>query len=183
MNRILSSLFLVWVFSSCGGIDFSDENEVRRILHLAELKKGLVPKETEGRIHLFRENDDRPFEGWIADYHENGKLKSLEHYESGVPSGPFRTWHLNGVPESEGLFRDTREHGVWTLWFDSGRKREMKIFQEGRLEGPYAWWHPNGQLRAEGNYKEGKKEGIWVMYDSLGKEVECLTYANGESTD
>ena len=53
MNRILSSLFLVWVFSSCGGIDFSDENEVRRILHLAELKKGLVPKETEGRIHRF----------------------------------------------------------------------------------------------------------------------------------
>jgi antitoxin component YwqK of YwqJK toxin-antitoxin module len=81
------------------------------------------------------------------------------------------------------LFRDTREHGVWTLWFDSGRKREMKIFQEGRLEGPYAWWHPNGQLRAEGNYKEGKKEGIWIMYDNFGKEEECLTYANGESTD
>ena len=59
----------------------------------------------------------------------------------------------------------------------------MKIFQEGRLEGPYAWWHPNGQLRAEGNYKEGKKEGIWIMYDSFGKEEECLTYANGESTD
>ncbi|MED5281043.1 MAG: hypothetical protein VYA10_06120, partial [Verrucomicrobiota bacterium] len=86
-------------------------------------------------------------------------------------------------PESECLFRDTREHAVWTLWFDSCRKREIKIFQEGRLEGPYAWWHPNGQLRAEGNYKEVKKEGIWIMYDSFGKEEECLTYANGESTD
>ena len=60
---------------------------------------------------------------------------------------------------------------------------KWKIEVLGGLEGPYAWWHPNGQLRAEGNYKEGKKEGIWIMYDSFGKEEECLTYANGESTD
>ena len=182
LSKLCYTLFVL-CFCSCGSLDLSVEENVNRVLKQAHLREDLQTREIQGQKKVFHPIDQQLFEGWIVDYHESGELLCLEHYEMGIPSGFFRRWYANGHPESEGFFRDGKEDGVWTLWFENGKKREMKVFQRGILEGLYAWWFSNGQLRAEGNYKEGKKEGIWIHYDRLGKEKNCMIYSKGELID
>ena len=183
MRNALFVYFAILLISGCGGVDFSDENEVRRLIEEAVSRDDLMIKEIAGGTQVVRPIDNQPYEGWMVDHYEKGRLRSLEYVTKGVPSGPFRIWHPNGIPQSEGFFREGMEDGVWTLWFENGKKREMKIFEKGAMEGPYAWWHSNGQLRAEGDFKRGKKEGIWILYDKLGNQEKCLTYSNGELVD
>lgn len=183
MDYALSICFTALLISGCGGVDLSDENELRRLVEEAVSREDLMSREIAGGTQLVRRIDNQPYEGWMVDNYVNGKLRSLEHVREGVHSGPFRIWYPNGIPQSEGFFREGIKDGVWTLWFENGKKREMKIFEEGVIEGPYAWWHSNGQLRGEGTYKNGKKEGIWIFYDKFGKEEKCLTYSNGELID
>ena len=183
MKNSLFIYFAILLASGCGGIDLSDENELSRVLEEAVSRDDLMIKDIAGRTQLVRPVDNQPYVGWMVDHYENGRLRSLEYLREGVPSGLFRIWHPNGIPQSEGFFRDGMEDGVWTLWFENGKKREMKIFEEGALKGPYAWWHSNGQLRAEGTYENGKKEGIWIFYDKFGKEEKCLRYSDGELID
>ena len=183
MKNSLFIYFAILLASGCGGIDLSDENELSRVLEEAVSRDDLMIKDIAGRTQLVRPVDNQPYVGWMVDHYENGRLRSLEYLREGVPSGLFRIWHPNGIPQSEGFFRDGMEDGVWTLWFENGKKREMKIFEEGALKGPYAWWHSNGQLRAEGTYENCKKEGIWIFYDKFGKEEKCLRYSDGELID
>ena len=183
MKNSLFIYFAILLASGCGGIDLSDENELSRVLEEAVSRDDLMIKDIAGRTQLVRPVDNQPYVGWMVDHYENGRLRSLEYLREGVPSGLFRIWHPNGIPQSEGFFRDGMEDGVWTLWFENGKKREMKIFEEGALKGPYAWWHSNGQLRAEGTYENGKKEGIWIFFDKFGKEEKCLRYSDGELID
>tara|TARA_B100000212_G_scaffold315574_1_gene269843 strand:- start:1398 stop:1949 length:552 start_codon:yes stop_codon:yes gene_type:complete len=183
MKNSLFIYFAILLASGCGGIDLSDENELSRVLEEAVSRDDLMIKDIAGRTQLVRPVDNQPYVGWMVDHYENGRLRSLEYLREGVPSGLFRIWHPNGIPQSEGFFRDGMEDGVWTLWFENGKKREMKIFEKGALKGPYAWWHTNGQLRAEGTYENGKKEGIWIFYDKFGKEEKCLRYSDGELID
>ena len=183
MKNSLFIYFAILLASGCGGIDLSDENELSRVLEEAVSRDDLMIKDIAGRTQLVRPVDNQPYVGWMVDHYENGRLRSLEYLREGVPSGLFRIWHPNGIPQSEGFFRDGMEDGVWTLWFENGKKREMKIFEKGALKGPYAWWHTNGQLRAEGTYENGKKEGIWIFFDKFGKEEKCLRYSDGELID
>ena len=183
MKNSLFIYFAILLASGCGGIDLSDENELSRVLEEAVSRDDLMIKDIAGRTQLVRPVDNQPYVGWMVDHYENGRLRSLEYLREGVPSGLFRIWHPNGIPQSEGFFRDGMEDGVWTLWFENGKKREMKIFEKGALKGPFAWWHSNGQLRAEGTYENGKKEGIWIFYDKFGKEEKCLRYSDGELID
>ena len=183
MKNSLFIYFAILLASGCGGIDLSDENELSRVLEEAVSRDDLMIKDIAGRTQLVRPVDNQPYVGWMVDHYENGRLRSLEYLREGVPSGLFRIWHPNGIPQSEGFFRDGMEDGVWTLWFENGKKREMKRFEKGALKGPYAWWHTNGQLRAEGTYENGKKEGIWIFFDKFGKEEKCLRYSDGELID
>ena len=61
-------------------------------------------KDIAGRTQLVRPVDNQPYVGWMVDHYENGRLRSLEYLREGVPSGLFRIWHPNGIPQSEGFF-------------------------------------------------------------------------------
>jgi len=110
---------------------------------------------------------------------EEGGLKyhpeTMELY-----SGDVFKYYLGGKTEYEGSYKDGKQDGKWTSWYENRQKKGEEIYKDGKQEGLLTGWHKNGQKEREGTYKNGKEDGLWtVWYDNGQKQYE-RNYKDGE---
>ena len=67
--------------------------------------------------------------------------------------------HHNGQKEAEGEFRDGKQHGRWTWWYEDGQMEKEGEYRDGEAFGTWAAWHSNGQKEVEGEFKDGELRG------------------------
>jgi antitoxin component YwqK of YwqJK toxin-antitoxin module len=49
-------------------------------------------------------------------------------YDAGVRHGPFREWHANGRPKTDGAYADGERDGRWRRWDEGGRPVADQIY-------------------------------------------------------
>ena len=58
-----------------------------------------------------------------------------------------------------GGWKDGKQGGRWTRWYDNGQKETEGERKNGKLEGRWTRWHDNGKKKQEGEYKNGERAG------------------------
>jgi antitoxin component YwqK of YwqJK toxin-antitoxin module len=113
----------------------------------------------EGR-KVFAHVGPPPDGGELLWFPSKGQPKSDEGYmlDDGRKVGHWTTWHKNGQKDAEGDYKNGKEEGLWTYWYDGQKSREA-TFKNGKEEGLWTAWYTNGQKNREGEVKTGSEKG------------------------
>ena len=70
--------------------------------------------------------------GLLMEWYENGQVKRVERYRSGVLEGSQTLWHKNGVRKWDTTFRFGKEIGLREFWGPDGKLLGRKQFFENK---------------------------------------------------
>jgi len=69
--------------------------------------------------------------------------------------------------QGTGCFKDGKQEGVWTTWYENGIKKSEITYRDGTLNGPFLTWKKDGSKDQQGQYTNGKSTGIWTTFNYL----------------
>ena len=78
----------------------------------------------------------------------------------------------NGQKQSEGSYKDGRQEGKSSAWWENGQKLMEGNFVNGKPDGIAKAWYEDGQKMMETNYILGKPEGKNTFWDENGEYEE-----------
>ena len=112
-----------------------------------------------------------------VDTDEDGTVKITYYKETqnGIEIVKYEGYHKNGQKSEEGTFKDGKEDGKWTYYyqyFDNGKKKYERTYKDDELDGIWTSWYDNGQKMKEGSYKDGEEISS-KCWDEDGNEIEC----------
>jgi hypothetical protein len=85
-----------------------------------------------------------------------------------VKDGIFIAYGTGGGKMLEGYYRDGKQDGQWTMWYENGARAAVDHYRGGVQDGPHTSWYANGVKSVEGNYRNGKRKGVWTRWDPSG---------------
>jgi antitoxin component YwqK of YwqJK toxin-antitoxin module len=94
-------------------------------------------------------------------------------------SGPYTTYHDNGVKRSETTYENGKLHGPYVSYHANGNKHAELTYEKGEPHGSYHEYHDNGNKHIEAAYENGKPHGPYVSYDVNSNKSSESTYKNG----
>ena len=127
-------------------------------------------------------NGKKKFEGVFIDNEKNGIWTAWGKYDEKEYKGrierkndedgtfiSFRDDHsLN--PKLHSTYKNGKEDGLWTYWYDNGRKRAEGGFIDGEENGLWTYWNFDGRIKKKGTFKKGIMTDLWTWYDTKGYE-------------
>ena len=113
---------------------------------------------------------------------EEGGLKYHPETKELYSGDVFKNY-LGGKTEYEGSYKNGKQDGKWTYWWENGQKGAEETYKDGKEEGLWTEWHENGQKWIEATYKDGERVGKWTLWYKNGQKHEEETYKDGELID
>ena len=116
---------------------------------------------------MFKENDDKPFDGIVFDLSEETGNKILEfRMVNGLVNGLYQEWYPDGKLKRKGKYLNNTQVGDWTVWYEDGQKKwEMTSNMKVTL---FDYWYEDGQkrleIKIEGNKNIGELEQMIEYY-------------------
>ena len=101
-------------------------------------------------------------------YFSNGNLKGKGQYRDG-----------NGSNRGDTGISKHGRHGKWTFWYEGGQKVEQN-WKNGKEDGLYTTWYENEQKKQKLTYKNGKVEGLLTQWYENVQKVWEETFKDGE---
>lgn len=139
------------------------------------LRDGTVAKRFCVRVES---NGEPVAHGWYSEWYPNGTKKTQGLYQMGKKFGTWKSWHWNGNLESEGVFLNDWQNGVFRTYYPNGNKKSEGHFKDGKHHGKYTAWHMSGAVRFEAEYVEGKENGRFISTYSNGR-----TWLQGDASN
>jgi antitoxin component YwqK of YwqJK toxin-antitoxin module len=78
-----------------------------------------------------------------------------------IKEGSFVLYGVGGNKLLEGIYRDGKQNGEWTMWYENGQRAAVDHYRDGVQNGSHTSWYANGGKAIEGNYRNGKRDGVW----------------------
>ncbi len=72
----------------------------------------------------------------------------------------------------ETTWKDGKEDGLYTSWYDNGQKKWETTYKDGQMDGLATVWYYNGQRKEEDTYKDGELISF-KCWDEDGNERDC----------
>jgi hypothetical protein len=197
MKKLLAAMFAAMLMVGCGEDDGSvaDNSELNQIPtetfdldDSAILEKIIAEALAPDRFHQrgiqgeelpYLPNDQTPYTGWMKEMYVNGQVKALFRYKDGKEEGLWTLWFENGRKKMEENWKNGKKDGRMTLWFENGRKQFEANFKGGKKEGLETGWYENGHKKFEGNYKHGKMNGLEKGWYENGKKSSEANFKDG----
>ena len=116
----------------------------------------------------------------------------VKHDYSWLYNGWQVIYYPNGVPYSEGYYKNGYRIGEWKIWYYNGYLgNKLNYNNYGNLDSVFISYYENGQMMFVGNYKDNARIGLWKEYyqngilKSEGKFCEDISpiYVNYENVD
>jgi antitoxin component YwqK of YwqJK toxin-antitoxin module len=82
----------------------------------------------------------------------------------------------NSVERYEKTYKDDRQDGLRTGWYENGKKEEEGTYKDGKKDGKWTGWYENGQKKDKGTWKNGIKSGDNIQYYSNGQKYKKRTF-------
>ena len=97
-------------------------------------------------------------------------------YKDGKQDGLWTMWYENGQKRWEGTYKGGKLDGLVTIWWENGQKMdEINGIVDGERNGKSTSWYENGQKKSEGNYTN-KPSFNFIQADGLW----TMWYENGQ---
>ena len=196
MKKLLVATFVALLMAGCGeeeGVDLCDEEATKEILASAvTLEPDTFPFHHHNGLYCLIGSEE-PFTGWLKEMWENGQVRNLYKFESGLVERS-KEWRRNGKPLSDMSFIGVNlanaldladlvdlvgfhaREGRTKKWYENGQKAMELDFDEGKLITAVVW-KPNGEQCPVTNFVDGN--GVWVWYNEDGTEGGRSTFKDG----
>lgn len=112
-------------------------------------------------------------------YHQDGRIKSLQHYLGDRLHGVSLKFNNRGQIEEKAYFDQGTPDGYYAT-YRFGRPQEEMNYVNGKLEGTVKKFYTNGKLREEIDFRNGVQHGSYKYYNEDGTLSLEYTYENGE---
>ncbi len=118
-------------------------------------------------------------------YHDPEKTSLHEIYYvrdtiSNILEGPYRSYYLNGEPESRGQFSENEATGVWEFFYETGILKTRAQVKTGQgNDGYYEYFYENGEKSMEGYVERQQQSGPWKFYFESGEIKEKGIFRKG----
>jgi antitoxin component YwqK of YwqJK toxin-antitoxin module len=100
----------------------------------------------------------------------NAQKEFVRNYKNGKEDGLWTDWYENGQKKREGPFKNGGPNGLTTMWYENGQLKGETNYKDGKQDGLTKTWYENGQKTHEGNYKNGKYDGFWTNWYENGQK-------------
>jgi antitoxin component YwqK of YwqJK toxin-antitoxin module len=125
-------------------------------------------------------NSKVPFTGRLVMVSPNGHKLIEGSYKNGKEEGIHTAWYDNGQKEREGNHKDGMKEGLHIGWHSNGQEWSEGNYKDGKEEGIHTAWYDNGQKWSEGNYKDEKEDGIHTEWYDNGQKEREGNFKNGK---
>jgi len=145
-------------------------------------KNGWFYEIRKGRVTVKAQVIDSIFHGKYYTYYDNGRVRSIGHYNKGKKSDNWTQFHNNGNQINYGKYLNDEPVDKW-FYYDS-----LKLLREERLYVNSNSYKVNGfdsldRLSFTGEMINNKQNGKWIEFDSLGNKKIELSYKLGALHD
>ena len=123
---------------------------------------------------------DKPITGKVYGYF--GEVKPYKkvymgNLLNGKKEGRWKNYyHSTGKKSEDFNFKNGKEVGLFTEWYENGQKKWEWTYKDGKQDGVETYWFDNGQKMKEGTYKDGNEVGKWTYYNKDGSVKEVKEY-------
>ena len=162
MKAIPFALFVALLMIGCGesstpqAIDLDDKETLDEIVAEAMVAGKIQFRGKEGEKLAYAPNEQTPYTGWAKTTSENGQIQSLLQWKDG------------------------KQDGLETSWYEDGQKKMEAHWKDGKLMSAVRW-KPNGEKCPVTNVVGGN--GVVVSYYEDGREIMRVTYKAGKLID
>lgn len=126
-------------------------------------------------IPFFR---DKPLNGVLCFFNENGGLESEYSYKNGKVEGLMKSYYESGKLYFEIPYKNGKKEGMVKTYYENGKLRSQFPFKNDKSEGWAKLYYGSGKLRSEALYKDNRMEGLEKTYHENGKLQLDITYKN-----
>jgi antitoxin component YwqK of YwqJK toxin-antitoxin module/Tfp pilus assembly protein PilF len=109
-------------------------------------------------------------------YFHNSYEKSAEgkYNEDGKKAGVWKYYYADGRLKS----LENYDTGEITVYYPEGEKKEHFFMPNDQIAGEAQTYYRCGQLREKLNYRDGKREGMGESFSAKGTKTAAYTYKN-----
>jgi hypothetical protein len=106
-------------------------------------------------------------------YDERGRLKSTAVFVNDMYEGWMTTFNpKNGKVAAKALYKNDKQNGPVTLYYDEGQLYREEFYKEGRVDSIVKTYWPDGKLQAEVYFNMGAPGLGLKEYDEQGNAVK-----------
>ena len=96
---------------------------------------------------------------------------------------PLSQLEKRGEPGEELLYLPSEQSG-YSGWVTGGSPTDsLATFKDGKQDGPYTLWYEDGQKKTEATFKDGKKNGLFTEWTESGLKLGEVTYKDDVIVD
>lgn len=167
----------------CGVPDLAQPEVLNEASEKAIPLGSLERKLMYGMLHLFVDESDEPFTGWVHQENQKEQEYSLGYLKKGRREGLWITWYSNKTKKSEIEWREDRMEGKFLVWHPNGKPRVVGQTSDGEVDGDWREYYANSQLRNHAINSHGHLVSIQVWKpDGARCEASQVIDGNGSFT-
>ena len=117
---------------------------------------------------------------WVSYYHSTGKKRFEYNFKNGKEDGLSTDWYENGKKKVESIYKDGKRDGLVTNWYENGQKKYEGTWKNGRENGLETRWFENGKKDSESTFKNGEMDGLVTSWYENGQKKLEKTFKDGE---
>jgi len=106
------------------------------------------------------------------------------NYDNGILTGDYSEIYVdNGIVCKQGVYKNGKEEGLWTLQTPDGMPEKKLMYKEGKLNGEcHTKYFVDGTVSEIENYKDGKRHGLCqsFFFQKKTKLQSETNYSNGK---
>lgn len=136
----------------------------------------------ESTQKVYHSKTGKPFTGTCESCYDNGKQENIASFKDGKEDGRSTSFYEDGNKQSERGFVYGVEEGEWKYWFsekDGGKLAWINIYSQGKKNGQWIWYYKDGTERKIENYKMDNLDGLATKYWSPGKVKSEIMFKDG----
>jgi len=119
--------------------------------------------------------------GLLTTFYDNGKIKSIEHYNNMNQDGEWKKFYENGNLMEISNWRNNQLNGKYIQHSENGVIESMAYYQNGLREGVAFFYNDfSNKPLIKGEFRAGNKHGDWLYFCSQGRGLVLYEkYDNG----
>jgi len=136
-------------------------------------KQIIISEEQLPEDTFYQTDKTTPYTGKCVVLFKNSqKVKEEMHFQQGILTGTWISYHENGNVARKGEYIDGMFHGKWESWSETGQKLYEVNYVNDSLSGKYITWYKSGKLKEKGEYSANIRTGVWTCFEESGAFIE-----------
>lgn len=165
-----------WKWTEKGYLLFGGEEDTASVRYYFKNKRKDFLWYDNGCIRTILESKDGKFDGVLAYYYPDDKIKLKINMQNGEHNGERIMYSRTGKIIDKQYYLKGLKHGDWSMCYENGKKLQEGKFDRG--DGQVKAFLENGTLIASGVIENNKRNGTFLEIDI--NNIEIATYVNGK---